>query len=113
MTLIRADHLVKTYRAGEVEVTAVKGVDFAIEAKSFVAFVGPSGSGKTSLLNMVGCLDHPSGGKLTVMNTDVSTLDRRAAAEFRGKHIGFIFQDFNVTPVLTVYENIEHPLIMV
>lgn len=113
MTLIRADRLVKTYRAGEVEVQAVKGVDFAIEAKSFVAFVGPSGSGKTSLLNMVGCLDHPSGGKLTVMNTNVSTLDRRRAAEFRGKHIGFIFQDFNLIPVLTVYENIEYPLIMV
>lgn len=113
MTLIRADRLVKTYRAGEVEVQAVKGVDFAIEAKSFVAFVGPSGSGKTSLLNMVGCLDHPSGGKLTVINTDVNTLDRRRAAEFRGKHIGFIFQDFNLIPVLTVYENIEYPLIMV
>ena len=92
MPLIRAEHLVKTYRSGEVEVQAVKGVDFDIEARSFVAFVGPSGSGKTSLLNMVGCLDHPSGGKLTVINTDVSTLDRRWAAEFRGKHIGFIFQ---------------------
>ena len=113
MTLIRAERLVKTYRSGDVEVSAVKGVDFAIEAKSFVAFVGPSGSGKTSLLNMVGCLDHPSGGKLTVINTDVSTLDRRWAAEFRGKHIGFVFQDFNLIPVLTVYENIEYPLIMV
>ena len=113
MTLIRAERLVKTYRSGDVEVSAVKGVDFAIEAKSFVAFVGPSGSGKTSLLNMVGCLDHPSGGKLTVIDTDVSTLDRRGAAEFRGKHIGFIFQDFNLIPVLTVYENIEYPLIMV
>jgi len=113
MTLIRADRLVKTYRAGEVEVSAVKGVDFAIEAKSFVAFVGPSGSGKTSLLNMVGCLDHPTSGKLTVIDTDVSTLDRHAAAEFRGQHIGFVFQDFNLIPVLTVYENIEYPLIMV
>ncbi|MBI2292752.1 MAG: ABC transporter ATP-binding protein [Betaproteobacteria bacterium] len=113
MTLIRAEHLVKTYRAGEVEVRAVKGVDFAIEAKSFVAFVGPSGSGKSSLLNMVGCLDHPTSGKLTVIDTDVSTLDRHAAAEFRGQHIGFVFQDFNLIPVLTVYENIEYPLIMV
>ena len=113
MTLIRADRLVKTYRAGEVEVSAVKGVDFTIEAKSFVAFVGPSGSGKTSLLNMVGCLDHPSSGKLTVVDTDVTTLDRRGAANFRGQHIGFVFQDFNLIPVLTVYENIEYPLIMV
>ena len=113
MALIKAERLVKTYRAGEVEVPAVKGVDFAIEAKSFVAFVGPSGSGKSTLLNMIGCLDRPSGGKLTVTDTDVGSLDRRAAARFRGEHIGFVFQDFNLIPVLTVYENIEYPLIMV
>jgi putative ABC transport system ATP-binding protein len=113
MTLIRAERLVKTYRTGEVDVPAIRGVDFTIDARSFVAFVGPSGSGKTSLLNMIGCLDHPTSGNLTVSNTDVSTLDRRAAAEFRGKYIGFIFQDFNLIPVLTVYENIEYPLIMV
>jgi putative ABC transport system ATP-binding protein len=113
MSLIRAEQLVKTYRAGEVEVAAIKGVDFTIDPKSFVAFVGPSGSGKTTLLNMIGCLDHPTGGKLEVLDTDVTTLDRRAAAEFRGKHIGFVFQDFNLIPVLTVYENIEYPLIMV
>jgi len=113
MTLIRAEHLVKIYRTGEVEVAAVKGVDFEIQAKSFVAFVGPSGSGKSTLLNMVGCLDHPTSGKLTVIDTDVSTLDRREAANFRGQHIGFVFQDFNLIPVLTVYENIEYPLIMV
>ena len=113
MALIRAEHLVKTYRTGEVDVLAVRGVDFEIEPKSFVVFVGPSGSGKTTLLNMIGCLDHPTGGKLTVVETDVSTLGRRSAAEFRGKYIGFVFQDFNLIPVLTVYENIEYPLIMV
>ena len=113
MSLVFAQNLQKTYRTGEVDVLAVKGVDFAIEAKSFVAFVGPSGSGKSTLLNMIGCLDHPTSGKLTVIDTDVGTLDRRAAAEFRGKHIGFVFQDFNLIPVLTVYENIEYPLIMV
>ena len=113
MSLVSAAQLTKTYRAGEVDVLAVKGIDFTIEAKSFVAFVGPSGSGKSTLLNMIGCLDHPSGGRLTVIETDVSTLDRRAAANFRGQHIGFVFQDFNLIPVLTVYENIEYPLIMV
>jgi len=113
MSLVFAQNLQKTYRSGEVDVLAVKGIDFAIEAKSFVAFVGPSGSGKSTLLNMIGCLDHPTGGKLTVIDTDVATLDRRAAAEFRGKHIGFVFQDFNLIPVLTVYENVEYPLIMV
>ena len=113
MTLIRAERLVKTYRTGEVEVRAVRGVDFTIEAKSFVVFVGPSGGGKSTVLNMIGCLDHPTSGTLTVIDTEVGTLDRRAAAEFRGKHIGFVFQDFNLIPVLTVYENIEYPLIMV
>ena len=66
MTLIRAERLVKTYRSGEVEVHAIRGVDFTIEPKSFVVFVGPSGSGKTTLLNMIGCLDHPTSGTLTV-----------------------------------------------
>ena len=113
MTLIHAEQLVKTYRTGEVDVLAVRGVDFTIEAKSFVAFVGPSGSGKSTLLNMIGCLDHPSSGKLSVMGTDVTALNRRAAANFRGEHVGFIFQDFNLIPVLTVYENVEYPLIMV
>jgi len=113
MSLVRAEKLEKTYRSGEVDVLAVRGVDFAIDAKSFVAFVGPSGSGKSTLLNMIGCLDHPTGGKLTVIDTDVGTLDRRAAAEFRGRHVGFVFQDFNLIPVLTVYENVEYPLIMV
>ena len=112
-SMIRAENLVKTYRAGEVEVQAVKGVDFTIDARSFVAFVGPSGSGKSTLLNMIGCLDHPSSGKLTVIDTDVGALDRRAAAQFRGRHIGFVFQDFNLIPVLTACENIEYPLIMV
>lgn len=113
MSLVFAQNLQKTYRSGEVDVLAVKGIDFAIEAKSFVAFVGPSGSGKSTLLNMIGCLDHPTSGKLTVIDTDVATLDRRAAAAFRGKHIGFVFQDFNLIPVLTAYENVEYPLIMV
>ena len=113
MSLVRAEKLVKTYRTGEVEVRAVRGVDFAIEAGSLVAFVGPSGSGKTTLLNMIGCLDHPTSGWLTVLDTDVGALDRRAAADFRGRHMGFIFQDFNLIPVLSAYENIEYPLIMV
>jgi putative ABC transport system ATP-binding protein len=62
---------------------------------------------------MIGCLDHPTSGTLTVLGTDVAKLDRRAAADFRGQHVGFVFQDFNLIPVLTVYENVEYPLIMV
>ena len=113
MSLVQASNLTKTYRSGDVEVPAVKSADFSIEPSSFVAFVGPSGSGKSTLLNMIGCLDHPTSGRLTVLDTDIDTLDRHAAARFRGQHIGFVFQDFNLIPVLTVYENIEYPLIMV
>jgi putative ABC transport system ATP-binding protein len=113
VALIRAERLVKSYRTGELEVRAIRGVDFAIEPRSFVAFVGPSGSGKTTLLNLIGCLDHPTSGGLTVLDTDVATLDGRAAADFRGQHMGFVFQDFNLIPVLSAYENVEYPLIMV
>jgi len=113
MSLVTATNLAKTYRAGDIDIPAIKGIDFAIEPSSFVAFVGPSGSGKSTLLNMLGCLDHPTSGTLTVLDTDISTLDRHAAARFRGEHIGFIFQDFNLIPVLTVFENVEYPLRMV
>ena len=110
---VQATALHKRYCSGNVEVHAIRGVDFAIAPASFVAFVGPSGSGKSTLLNMIGCLDHPSSGELKVLGTDVTTLDRKAAAAFRGEHIGFIFQDFNLVPVLSVYENVEYPLLMV
>ena len=113
MSLVSAHQLTKTYQTGDVSVPAIKGVDFSIQPSSFVSFVGPSGSGKSTLLNMIGCLDHPSDGVLKVLDQDVAKLDRRAAAKFRGEHIGFVFQDFNLIPVLTTYENIEYPLMMV
>jgi len=113
MKLISSENLEKTYTTGEIDVFAIKSADFSIDSGSFVSFVGPSGSGKSTLLNMIGCLDRPSGGKLRVLDTDVATLDRKRGADFRAQHIGFIFQDFNLIPVLTVFENIEYPLIMV
>ena len=113
MALISANHISKEYRAGEMAVQALSDVSFEIEPASFVSFVGPSGSGKTTLLNLIGCLDKPTKGALTVAEIDVASLDRKASAAFRGRTIGFIFQDFNLLPVLTVYENIEYPLLMV
>ncbi len=113
MSLIHAEALNKVYQIGEVRLEAIKSMDFTIEPSSFVSFVGPSGSGKTTLLNMIGTLDPPTSGKLTVAGTDVSTLSRRGAAAFRGDNLGFVFQDFNLVPVLTAYENIEYPLLMV
>lgn len=113
MSLLTADRIGKNYQAGEVVIPALKGISFEIDPASFVSFIGPSGSGKTTLLNLIGCLDAPTSGRLTVAGTDVGTLDRRQGAAFRGANIGFIFQDFNLLPVLTVYENIEYPLLMV
>ena len=113
MSLIVAEDIHKDYQAGEIKVKALKGVSFEIEPSSFVSFVGPSGSGKTPLLNLIGCLDKPTDGKLKISGTDVLSLDRKESAFFRGNNIGFIFQDFNLIPVLTVYENIEYPLLMV
>lgn len=113
MELIVAEKISKDYQVGEITVQALKGISFEIEPASFVSFVGPSGSGKTTLLNLIGCLDKPTEGKLMVADTDVLHLDRKQSASFRGTNIGFIFQDFNLIPILTVFENIEYPLLMV
>lgn len=113
MTLVTAKALKKTYVAGDITVRAVRGVDFTVEPASFVSFVGPSGSGKSTLLNMIGCLDPPTSGFLEIAGRDVTHLHPRESAGFRGDHIGFIFQDFNLIPVLTVFENVEYPLQMV
>lgn len=113
MSIVTAKQLSKDYIAGDITVNAIQSVDFSIEPASFVSFVGPSGSGKTTLLNMIGCLDPPSSGILEVAGSDVTKLNSHKSAIFRGDNIGFIFQDFNLIPVLTVFENIEYPLIMV
>ncbi|RZB32830.1 MAG: putative ABC transport system ATP-binding protein, partial [Desulfobacteraceae bacterium Eth-SRB2] len=94
-------------------IKAIRGVNFTIEPASFVSFVGPSGSGKSTLLNMIGCLDPPTMGYLQVAGQDIANMDCKQAARFRGEHIGFVFQDFNLIPVLTVFENVEYPLLMV
>lgn len=113
MELIVGENVSKIYQAGEVSVHALRGVTFSILKGAFLAVVGPSGSGKTTLLNLIGCLDKPSAGRLLVAGTDVTSLGKTDAALFRGRHIGFIFQSFNLIPVLTAYENVEYPLFMV
>jgi putative ABC transport system ATP-binding protein len=113
MELITSEDIHKEYRVGELTINALSGLSFTIETSSFVSFIGPSGSGKTTLLNLIGCLDKPTKGMLRVAGTDISGLDRKKRAGFRGSNIGFIFQDFNLIPVLTVQENVEYPLLMV
>jgi len=113
LELITGQDVRKVYHNGGVPVEALKGVSFSVEKGAFASVVGPSGSGKTTLLNLIGCLDKPSRGQLLVAGTDVAALDRNAAALFRGTHIGFIFQGFNLIPILSAYENVEYPLIVV
>ena len=111
--MITNEHVTKVYKMGEVDLRVIKDLNLEISHGEFVAIVGPSGSGKSTVLNLLGCLDKPSSGKIVVDGTDVTQLDTTALANFRGENIGFIFQSFNLIPVLNVYENIEYPLIMI
>ena len=113
MELVHLENVKKDYVIGEVKVPALKGIDLSIDIGRFISFVGPSGSGKTTLLNLIGCLDKPTEGKVFITNVEINRMDRKTSAKFRGNNIGFIFQTFNLIPVLTIYENIEYPLIMV
>lgn len=113
MALIELKNIARIYEMGETSIQALADINLEIDQQTFVSFVGPSGSGKTTLLNLIGCLDKPSNGEITVNNVRVNEFSRKDAAVFRGKNIGFIFQNFNLLPVLTVYENVEYPLIMV
>ncbi|MBI3005243.1 MAG: ABC transporter ATP-binding protein [Ignavibacteriales bacterium] len=112
MSLIHLQEVTKTYNTAGVPVAALKNLSLSIERQTFVSFIGPSGSGKSTLLNLIGTLDKPTGGKVLVDGVDVATLNRSDAAAFRGNTIGFVFQNFNLIPVLNVYENVEYPLLM-
>ena len=110
--VIETRGLSRVYKQGEVEVPALRAVDFTVRAGEFLALAGPSGSGKSTLLNLVGVLDTPTGGSVQVAGKDVSRLSRSAAAKFRLGHIGFVFQAYNLLPVLTAYENAEYTLML-
>lgn len=110
MALIVCRDLVKTYRLGEMDVQALRGVSLTIETGEFVAIMGASGSGKSTLMNILGCLDVPSSGAYLLEGTDVSTLDGRRLAELRNRTIGFVFQSFNLIPRTTSRENVQLPL---
>jgi len=113
MALVEIGNITKNYQMGEVRVQALRNVSLSIEEAAFVSFVGPSGSGKTTMLNLIGCLDKPTEGKIVVDGKPVNDLDRKQSAVFRGSVFGFIFQAFNLFPVLTAYENVEYPLVMI
>jgi len=112
MSVVKMENAVKNYQAGKVEVPALRGINLSIEKGDFAAIAGPSGSGKTTMLNLFGCLDKPTGGKVFIEEHDVITLKPDQLADVRNEHIGFIFQSFNLIPVLTAFENVEFPLIL-
>jgi putative ABC transport system ATP-binding protein len=101
----------KVYSTGRVEVAALKSVDLDVGSNEYVAVVGPSGSGKSTLMNILGCLDTPTSGEYVLSGESVAGLDRNRLAEIRNKHIGFVFQNFNLLPYATALENVELPLL--
>ncbi|MCU0255668.1 MAG: ABC transporter ATP-binding protein [Vicinamibacterales bacterium] len=109
---VRLDHVHKTYRLGETDVPALRGATLDLRRGEFTALVGPSGSGKSTLLNMVGCIDEPDRGAVLVEGRDVAHLSDDERSRLRNEKIGFIFQSFNLVPVLDVYENVELPLLI-
>jgi putative ABC transport system ATP-binding protein len=102
--------ITKIYDTGKVRVEALKGVDLRIGGGEFVAIVGPSGSGKSTLMNLVGCLDTPTGGTYLLRDKEVAGLDKNALAKIRNERVGFVFQNFNLLPQITAFENVEMPL---
>ena len=110
--LVEAIDLHKDYKIGKVLFPALRGIDIKIAKGEFTAIAGPSGSGKTTLLNIIGCLDVPTKGKILIDGTNVNELGSKEKAKLRKNKIGFVFQTFNLIPVLTAYENVEIPLIL-
>jgi len=107
MSLLELNKVKKIYQQGKIEVPALRGVDLEVEEGEFTTIFGPSGSGKTTLLNMIGCLDTPTEGEIRLNDKKVSDLSRKALAMIRRYNIGFVFQSYNLIPVLTAYENVE------
>jgi putative ABC transport system ATP-binding protein len=105
-------HVKKTYRLDKVEVPALSDINLRIRSNRFTVLSGMSGSGKTTLLNLIGCIDRPDEGEIMVAGQSVARMSDDALADFRLRHIGFIFQSFNLLPVLTAYENVEYPLLL-
>jgi putative ABC transport system ATP-binding protein len=110
--LIRVRDLDKMYRRGGEEIHVLQRLNLDVEEGDFVAFMGPSGSGKTTLLNLLGGLDVPSSGSITVAGDEITALSGRLLSEWRARHVGFVFQMFNLIPVLTAFQNVELPLLL-
>jgi putative ABC transport system ATP-binding protein len=111
-SLIRARGLGKTYQRGGEEIHVLQGLNLDVDSGDFVAFMGPSGSGKTTLLNLLGGLDVPSAGSVTVAGDEITRMSGRKLTAWRARHVGFVFQMYNLIPVLTAFQNVELPLLL-
>ncbi len=111
MKVVRIEHVYKDYQLGEQKVQALKDITLSFDPGVFLAIAGPSGSGKTTLLNLIGCIDTPTSGKIYINDQDVSGRTPDQLADLRARTIGFIFQTFNLLPVLSAAENVEYPLL--
>src|ERR1041385_476878 len=111
-SLIKARGLGKTYSRGGEQIHVLQALNLDVEAGEFVAFMGPSGSGKTTLLNLLGGLDVPSAGSITVDGDEITHMSGSKLTQWRARHVGFIFQMYNLIPVLTAYQNVELPLLL-
>lgn len=111
-SLIRVRGLNKKYQRGSEEVHVLQGLNLGVDAGDFVAFMGPSGSGKTTLLNLLGGLDLPSAGSITVADDEITRMSARKLTAWRARHVGFVFQMYNLIPVLTAFQNVELPLLL-
>jgi putative ABC transport system ATP-binding protein len=111
MSVVRIEHVTKDYQLGDQKVRALKDVTLSFEPGVFLAIAGPSGSGKSTLLNLIGCIDNPTSGKIYINERDVSDKTPDQLADLRNRSIGFIFQTFNLLPVLSAAENVEYPLL--
>ncbi len=112
MSFIECRKLTRTYHKGDVLITPLAELDLDVERADFVALMGPSGSGKTTLLNLIAGIDRPTGGTLAIDGREVSSMSRSALADWRSEYVGYIFQLYNLVPVLTAYENVELPLLL-
>ncbi|MBD3868804.1 MAG: ABC transporter ATP-binding protein [Acidobacteria bacterium] len=109
--VIHMNDITKIYDTGKIKVEALRGIDLAVKQGEFVAIVGPSGSGKSTLMNLIGCLDTPTGGDYRLRGEQVSGLGRDQLADIRNRRIGFVFQNFNLLPQISAFENVEMPLL--
>src|SRR5262245_28577594 len=112
MPLIECRQLTRTYRKGSATITPLDRLDLDVDAGTFLALMGPSGSGKTTLLNLIAGIDRATSGSIKVNGVELSTLSRSRLAAWRSEYVGYVFQLYNLVPVLTAYENVELPLLL-